>query len=54
MSIVIFVFLVIVLVALGVWAITLLTALPPTPRGLLQALVVLVGIYAIGQRAGVW
>lgn len=54
MSLIIFAIIVIVIIALAMYLIQMLTMIPPTPRVLLQALVVLFGIYVIGERAGLW
>lgn len=54
MSLVLLIIVVLILIALAVWAISLLTMIPATPRVLLQVLVILLGVYVIGQKAGLW
>jgi len=43
---------IILLVALAIWGISLLTAIPVLPRQILMALCVLVGIYFIATKVG--
>jgi len=52
MGILLFTILVIVLIALGVWAVSLLPIPSPANR-ILQALVIVIGLLAIADRAGV-
>ena len=54
MSVIVFAIVVILLICLLLWAINMLTMLPNTPRQLLMALVVILGVLAIGNRAGLF
>ena len=53
MSIILFAFLVILLVAMAIWGLGYLLFADP-PKSLLYALVVLLGVVAIGHRAGLF
>ena len=54
MSIILFAIIVIILIALVIWAISYIPLPDPTILRILQVLVILAGVYVIGQRAGVW
>lgn len=53
MTLLIFAVLVILLVAMAIWGIGYLP-FPNPPKGILYCLVVLVGVYAIGHKAGLF
>ncbi len=52
MSILIFCIIVLIVVALAVYAISLLPIPQPPIKGIIQALIVLIGVLVICQRAG--
>jgi hypothetical protein len=54
MSIILFAIIVIILIALVIWAISYIPLPDPTILRILQVLVILAGVYVIGQKAGVW
>ena len=54
MSIIIFAIVVILLLALVIWAIGYLTVIPAVPRQIIIALAILLAVVLIAQRAGVF
>ena len=53
MSLIIFIIVVVILVSLVLWAVQYIPNIPPTPKGLICALVILAAAYLIAQKAGI-
>ena len=54
MSIIVFAIVIVLLAALLVWAVSLLTALPSVPKQIIMALIVVLAVVAIANRAGIF
>lgn len=54
MSLILFIVVVVVLVVLAMWLVSVLNMIPPTPRMILNALIIVAGIIVIGQHAGLF
>jgi len=54
MSIIVFAIIVVLILALLIWAISVIDVIPNPPKQILMALVIVLGAVLIAQRAGVF
>ena len=52
MNLILFIIVVLILLSMVIWAIQYVPNIPPTPKGLIIALVILLGVLLIAEKAG--
>ena len=52
MSLIMTIIIVLILISMIIWAVQYIPNIPPTPKGLIIALVILLGVLLIAEKAG--